>query len=364
MRAGAYVAIGLFSVLVIFYFRRWHYENSEQAAASGDTSKIVSSYNQRWKKLGVHGNRQHFSVDGGPFPRVHRDLRFCDANPIVQRLNKTHILDLEYNEWREWDESVLERTLQLARVIGTGHDAFLNDVTINVMGYPISSKLSNEALCGKKLHGIVEAFDLLFMPIDISMPCPSALVRLGNSDNSGDTGKLVCDGDILLRSSECLIYSLGSNNQFDFEEAVSKQSTNCQVHTFDCTSEAPKKPIDRVTFEKVCLGGEDVDFSGRSFRRLSSLMSKNGHSHLNLLKMDIESFEMDVFDTLLRVPFDKKLPYQIVFETHNWHVWSTTALLHSALLQQLTFAGYRPVWHENNVQCPSCNEHTFVRVYC
>ena len=35
----------------------------------------------------------------------------------------------------------------------------------------------------------------------------------------GDGGKWVCDPDCLLKRSNCLVFSVGSKNQFDFEEA-------------------------------------------------------------------------------------------------------------------------------------------------
>lgn len=69
------------------------------------------------------------------------------------------------------------------------------------------------------------------------------LKRVGSS---GDGGKWVCGLDLLRRKVQrlgggensvgesCLIYSIGSDNDFSFEEDVNKQTNGlCEIHTFD-----------------------------------------------------------------------------------------------------------------------------------
>eukprot|EP00951_Prasinocladus_malaysianus_P019895 scaffold161663_cov33-Prasinocladus_malaysianus.AAC.1 len=52
----------------------------------------------------------------------------------------------------------------------------------------------------------------------------------------GDGGKWVCDPHKLQRVKDCLVYSFGSDNKFDFEEAVTYQiGPHCEIHTFDHT---------------------------------------------------------------------------------------------------------------------------------
>jgi hypothetical protein len=50
----------------------------------------------------------------------------------------------------------------------------------------------------------------------------------------GDGGKWVCDPHRITAKKDCLIYSVGSNNDFSFEEHVKKDiGEHCEIHTFD-----------------------------------------------------------------------------------------------------------------------------------
>ena len=77
--------------------------------------------------------------------------------------------------------------------------------------------------------------------------------RLGSP---GDGGKWVCDPHKLRTKKDCLIYSFGSENKFDFEEAVLQQiGRNCEVHTFDHTvGPNPSNKPSGVNFHPWGLG--------------------------------------------------------------------------------------------------------------
>ena len=66
---------------------------------------------------------------------------------------------------------------------------------------------------------------------DIMMPAVqevcSHLMRIGNQ---GDGGKLICGLDRIPHTEEtpCIVYSIGSNNQWDFETDIVR-STTCSV---------------------------------------------------------------------------------------------------------------------------------------
>ncbi|CAE8596625.1 unnamed protein product [Polarella glacialis] len=54
----------------------------------------------------------------------------------------------------------------------------------------------------------------------------------------GDGGKWVCDPERITKQvnsgGSCLVYSVGSNGQFDFEARVLRDiSPSCEVHVFD-----------------------------------------------------------------------------------------------------------------------------------
>jgi hypothetical protein len=150
-------------------------------------------------------------------------------------------------------------------------------------------------------------------------------------------------------ASQCIVYSLGSNNQFGFEEVVST-TTPCTTWTFDCTSSPPTTAIARLHFEAACLGPEEFNDSGQNLQlRMFPMMhtppgwltqsfkpvlekvkyttyskivdSKLRHSHVSLLKIDIEGGE---YATLIDMLADEqrsrtRAPFQIAIETH----WST-----------------------------------------
>jgi hypothetical protein len=50
----------------------------------------------------------------------------------------------------------------------------------------------------------------------------------------GDGGKWICDPHRIAEQKDCLVYSVGSNNDFSFEEGVLRDiGPHCEIHTFD-----------------------------------------------------------------------------------------------------------------------------------
>ena len=138
--------------------------------------------------------------------------------------------------------------------------------------------------------------------------------RLGH----GDGGKWVCGAGAL--PAGCTVYSLGSNGNFQFEQAV-LAATPCEVFTFDCTISASRLPAaldPRIHFYPLCVGdSEDAD---SPFRSLASLMRQLGHAQVDLLKVDIEGFEYrlveGIFRGFLEAGWAGALPMQILMEQH------------------------------------------------
>jgi len=92
---------------------------------------------------------------------------------------------------------------------------------------------------------------------------------------------------------ECSMYSIGSNNQWDFEEDLYKV-TKCKTHTFDCTVASPRVPptiADRTSYHSVCIGQKTFrDSKGRSFMTYKDLLNLTGHQEtgVDYFKMDVE----------------------------------------------------------------------------
>lgn len=209
----------------------------------------------------------------------------------------------------------------------------------------------------------------LFKPT-ISCPPGTTLHRYGGSK---DGGKWLCSFSGL--QAPCTIFSLGSCKDFSFEAAM-LEATECAVHTFDCT--VPGKSLSaRHFYHKMCIGTS----SRTDFITLDKAVAMVGASSLDLLKMDIEGYEYDVFadwniDT-------KYLPKQLSFEVHytgiyartpNYRNMSTMDTLVWPGVDQITLSqlavmflhlsnlGYGTVSQEPNVLCQICSEFTMMQV--
>ena len=87
------------------------------------------------------------------------------------------------------------------------------------------------------------------------------LGQVGDHDES----KRVCGmNSSMLTSAECVVVSIGSNNQWQFE-VFAFQSLPCKIVTFDCTSQdsMPEFIRPRTTFYRICVGVQDEIRSGR-----------------------------------------------------------------------------------------------------
>ena len=110
---------------------------------------------------------------------------------------------------------------------------------------------------------------------------------------AGDGGKWVCDPyripELYTNSSKtCIIMSIGSNNQFDFEESVHETfGSLCHIHTFDHTVANPHPPP-YVNYHSLGI----APTHGEKVRTLAELveLATAGHSlaHVEILKIDVE----------------------------------------------------------------------------
>lgn len=175
---------------------------------------------------------------------------------------------------------------------------------------------------------------------------------------SGDGEKRACG---LKTATDCSIISVGSNNQWDFEEAVFDQ-LNCTVETFDCTvnAQVPPRIASRTRFHPFCISGEDrVDENNRVYLAWPSIMRMiNAKKAPDYLKMDIEEGEYDALPRMLKDGFF--MPRQIAFEIH---VWKKT-LREVALFMESLYVkgGYFFIDQRPNPGCRECTEVLVSRV--
>ena len=127
----------------------------------------------------------------------------------------------------------------------------------------------------------------------------------------GDGGKWVCDPHHFLMQDRCVVYSVGSNNEFSFEEAIHRFNPQCEIHTFD-PSPPSKKPT-FVHFHPWTLGSTD-SFADSTFT-VQTMMHHLGHNNITILKADCEGCELNSFN-IATFPAADGAIQQILIEVH------------------------------------------------
>jgi hypothetical protein len=174
----------------------------------------------------------------------------------------------------------------------------------------------------------------------------------------GDGGKWVCDPLCLLVRNNCLVYSFGSNNQFDFEEAIVK-AFECKAHTFDHTIGTPVAPPG-ITFHPFGLAGSKESTSA-ALKSIDEMIEENGHFNttIDILKMDIEGAEFLFLSNPRNVEWMKRSVRQFLVEFHFQGPESQEKVARS-----LTDAGFR-VFHKepNTLGCGGdCIEYALLNI--
>jgi hypothetical protein len=123
----------------------------------------------------------------------------------------------------------------------------------------------------------------------------------------GDGGKWVCNPQGL--KTRCNVISIGSDNDFSFEEALHALNPACNIHTFDHTIE-PKAPA-FVHFHPFGIG----DTQAGRLLTMDGIIQAAGleNQEIDILKIDCEGCEIDVFADMMGHPIR-----QILMEVHGW----------------------------------------------
>ncbi len=130
----------------------------------------------------------------------------------------------------------------------------------------------------------------------------------------------------------CIVYSFGSNGDDFFELDVHLVYPECEIHVFDPTSgDPPEGWAERYHFhrEGLCVGNATTftldertttKEAGKKMKKypckdLRGHMNFLGHSHVDILKADVEGMEWDL---TARWPGDLDNVGQILLEFHFW----------------------------------------------
>ena len=177
-------------------------------------------------------------------------------------------------------------------------------------------------------------------------------------------------------TKECNIVSIGSNDQWGFEEEVMNNPilSGCVTHTFDCTLRgAPKKKPqnDNVKFYPYCIGSEGQHPSYLPFDEMLKVAKiKQAPKYL---KMDIEGFEYDVILNSILSSDSSLWPEQIMMEVHwgtrmvdlEWMPRTRTAAELSLFFGVLFNRGGYILQRTKSIKgCETCLEVLLVRAVC
>eukprot|EP00573_Skeletonema_grethae_P002635 CAMPEP_0201689348 /NCGR_PEP_ID=MMETSP0578-20130828/2963_1 /ASSEMBLY_ACC=CAM_ASM_000663 /TAXON_ID=267565 /ORGANISM="Skeletonema grethea, Strain CCMP 1804" /LENGTH=314 /DNA_ID=CAMNT_0048173971 /DNA_START=1 /DNA_END=945 /DNA_ORIENTATION=- len=144
----------------------------------------------------------------------------------------------------------------------------------------------------------------------------------------GDGPKFICGVDFIAHQvahngKKCLVYSVGSANQIDFEKSVHTFLSGCETHTFDPTLNSAFVGEEYATFHPWGLGEDGVvankrrkSWEGKSFE---TVFRRLGHENrtIDVLKIDCEGCEYDVMPPLFELISSGRVQVdQLLIELH------------------------------------------------
>ncbi|KAH8108411.1 methyltransferase domain-containing protein [Phellopilus nigrolimitatus] len=212
--------------------------------------------------------------------------------------------------------------------------------------------------------------------IPAAFNCPHTVERVGAL---GDGGKWVCGLERVSAKPDCVVYSIGINHESSFEAELLARTAGCEVWGYDFSVDAFGPEVQRVPsllrrahFAPFGLAGADAHGPDDAHKMytLASLMRRNGHRHIDILKVDIESWEFETLRALLKVYLDagEPLPFgQLQLEIHVWGKKFSEFIKWWEMLEE---AGLRPFWTEPNMVYQNYNrggsadlaEYSFINI--
>ena len=186
----------------------------------------------------------------------------------------------------------------------------------------------------------------------------------------GDGGKWICNPwAIAANDRDCLVYSIGSNNHFDFEQAVFEEvSSDCEIHVFDHTVNTlqllskVRKPWN-VYFHHYGLAA----VTEGKMKSLSDIVQTLGHvgRTIDVFKVDCEGCEWSTYKSWFQA---RVWISQILIEVHQGTNSSIIPQSPTAkqFFTRMHEEGFRIFHKEPNTQYSGledlCVEFAFVRL--
>lgn len=188
----------------------------------------------------------------------------------------------------------------------------------------------------------------------------------------GDGGKWVCDPHRISRDhpndgrdESCLIYSVGCNGKFEFEEDIQTLVPNCEIHTFDKIGFKEKMTMNYtkmaedigVSFHQWGVGQQSI--GKENYKTFNEIVPALGHRNktIDIMKIDCEGCELGQFAQWLEDWRETGvLVRQILLEVHGVK-WPATLQMFRAFSD----AGY-VIFHKeaNFLTKGTCVEYAFL----
>lgn len=160
----------------------------------------------------------------------------------------------------------------------------------------------------------------------------------------------------------CVIYSMGVRDESSFENEMLKR-TNCEVWAYDFSVVDFGVQLEpgnraRAHFFQAGIAGKTDKTKDPPFYSISDLMKMNGHTYIDILKMDIEFAEFDAMDGIVKdfpAEAGMELPIgQLMVEVHMFN-GKRTAEEYLKWWERLESRGMRPTWTEPNLLAVTMN---------
>lgn len=151
-------------------------------------------------------------------------------------------------------------------------------------------------------------------------------------------------------------YASGINYESSFEAALLSRTSGCEVWGYDFSvkqfgPEVPPTQAYRTHFFPYGLAGWDAHGpeNENKMYTLQSLLNLNGHTFIDILKIDIEGWEFDALAAIVNEYRSRGLPLpfgQLQLEIHAWDKKFSDYLNWWEALEEM---GLRPFWTEANL---------------
>ena len=167
-------------------------------------------------------------------------------------------------------------------------------------------------------------------------------IRVGNIK---DGGWNVCHDRKYRPKPPCLIYSFGINNDWSFDEQVSK-TYGCNVYAFDPSIGLPNhQHSSRVWFYNIGIGGRNhISPQNWTLMTLDSIVNTLHHTEriIDIVKMDVEGAEWDSIQQMVDSGILKRVR-QLYLEFHSAYFVDRLSLV-----RKLYDVGFRIFWTHKN----------------